>query len=228
MNDSHEPGVGESTRKAAEDFVAAGGDIRRKVRNLTLKALQDVSLDPKQVRLIISDILHGVRSGSKAGEAETKENISAAVGGIDDALAKSATATQYAIEEALGQLKEFNDHDIKRALNDLQGLESVLLEVLEDVANNSSDLFAQLLQDLRGHLSASGSSVGQQVGDSLKSLESLIRSRGREKLIAGADMAKSAGINLAMAASGLLAGLADAAAGVESTKSSDESSAVSK
>ena len=199
----------EALRAAARDVVAAGKDIQQEVHKLTLTALREGGLEKERVKQIVQSVLEGAREGAERHGEHLKSALSEAVSGLDTALVKTASATKLAIEEAAGHLREFTDHDIKRALNDLEGLESTLIDVVSDVAKGSSDLAGRILQDLASHARHSGTAVGRQVQESLSHLSEQWRTTGRDSVIAGADAAKSVSVKIARAASGFLAGLAD-------------------
>lgn len=212
VNSEHKPD--EELRRAARD-AATSGDIHQRVRDLTLQALRNKTINQEEIREVIHEILTGAESGIQESGADIKAGLGEVTAGIDEALAKSATATQLAIEEALGHVREFSDHDIKRAINDIEGLESTFIDVVRDVARSSSDLAKKILDDLATHGKNSGTIVGTQAQRSLSALNSQLQQLGRDSLVKGADTAKSASVRIARAASGFLAGLADIIEGVE-------------
>lgn len=210
MNDERKPDVNmDALRAAARDVVAAGQEIQDKVRNLTVEALRAGSLEGERVKQVVQAVLEGAKEGAEQHGEQLKSALSRAVAGLDDALAKSASATKLAIEEAAGHIRDFSQHDIKRAMNDLEGLESTLIDVVRDAAKSSSDLVNRILNDLASHARNSGTAVGRQATESMAHLRDQWRRSGRESLLAGADAAKSASARIARAAGDFLAGLAD-------------------
>jgi hypothetical protein len=118
-------------------------------------------------------------------------------------------ASKLAIEEASSNLQDFSDHDLKRALTDLQDLESLFLDTLSDVANKGQETTKATLTRLLEHLQNSGSSVGDSVTKILSALHHDLSKGGRLEKIQAAEMAKTASVSFIRMASGMLAGIAD-------------------
>ncbi len=220
MSDAQENKVNvESLRAAARDAVAAGKNVQDQIFKLTVDALQEGGLEKKRVKQVVQSVLEGAREGAERHGEQLKAVLSEAVTGLDSALVKTASATKLAIEEAAGHLRDYTDHDIKRALDDLEGLEETFIDVVSDVAKSSSELASRILQDLASHARNSGTAVGRQATESLSHLRAQWRRTGRDTVIAGADAAKSVSVKIARAAGGFLSGLADTLEGLgKSTK----------
>lgn len=195
--------------EAAKKIVEKGQDIQAEVRKLTLEALGKGNLEKERIKAVVQAVLEGARVGSQEKGEHLKSALSDAVHGLDEALVKTASATKLAIQEAAGHVKEYTQHDIKRALDDLEGLEGNFIDVIKDVASSSTELAGRILNDLASHAKNSGTAVGRKSSESLAVLRDQLTQLGKESFEAGADAAKSVSVRIARASSGFLAGLAD-------------------
>ncbi|HFD38887.1 MAG TPA: hypothetical protein ENJ31_03430 [Anaerolineae bacterium] len=223
MTHDNTPGDTESLRDEAREAVASGEDIAAQVRDITLKALTRRRLDTEGVRQVVRAVAEGARLGAGGHGTRAKAALQDAVSGLDSALAKGAEASRLALEEASGRLEEFSRRDLKRALSDLEGLESLFVETLSEVAQGGKDVAAGILRDLADHARGSGTAVGSEALTALGSLKDKLAAGGKEGLQAGADAALDTGSRIAQVASGLLAGIAESLKPSRSGTKSDDS-----
>ncbi len=189
--------------------VDAGHDIEETVRHITLRALTEGELDTKSIHQVASAVVKGARLGATSHGPETKDILTKAVSGLDEALSRAAEASKLALEEATGRGEEFSSHDLKRALDDMQGLEELFLESLRDVAKGGKDQVSVILHDLAEHAQHSGTAVGTQLKDGLTDLIGQVSDASKARLESGGESAKTTASLLARLASGLLEGIAD-------------------
>lgn len=192
-----------------KEAVDTGHDIEETIRRITLKALTEGELDTKSVQQVVSAVVKGVRSGATSHGSEAKDILVKAVSGLDEALSKAAEASKLALEEAAGRGEEFSSHDLKRALNDMQGLEELFLEALRDVAKGGKDHASVILHDLAEHAQHSGTAVGAQLKDGMTELVEQISDASKAQLESRGESAKTTASLLARLASGMLEGIAD-------------------
>lgn len=189
--------------------VETGRDVKETVRRITLKALTKGELDTESVRQVASAVVKGAGMGAESHGPEAKDILAKAISGLDEALSKAAEASKLALEEAAGRGEEFSSHDLKRTLDDMQGLEGLFLETLRDAAKGGKDQVSATLHDLAEHAQHSGTAVGKQLKEGLTDLVEQITGAGKAQLEAGAESAKTTGSLLARLASGMLEGIAD-------------------
>jgi ElaB/YqjD/DUF883 family membrane-anchored ribosome-binding protein len=132
-----------------------------------------------------------------------------AVSGLDEALSTAAEASKLAMKEAVGRGEDFSEHDLKRSLNDIQGLQDLFVETLRDAASSSKEQLSITLNDLADHAQHSGSAVGEQIETTLKEFAHQLESTGQAELKAGAESLKTTGSLLARLAAGMLEGVSD-------------------
>lgn len=200
-------------QEAARETVLQSDDIENDIRQLVVQTLKEGEFEPDAIKQTLHDVLEGASEGASHQFGENTEALEQVVSGIDAALSQVAGVSKLAIEEASGNLQDFSDHDLKRALTDLQDLESLFLNTLSEVAHKGQETTKATLTGLLEHLQNSGSSVGGSVSKILSDLHHDLSKGGRLEKIQAAEMAKSAGISFARVASGMLAGIADSLEG---------------
>lgn len=198
---------GQQEQIAARDSVLRGNDIHKEVRQIVVDALKDGQMEPKHIKQVLQAVVNGAFEGATKNEPAAKGILQQTVAGIDDALSQVAQASSLAIEEAAGNVEEFTEHDLKRALTDLNDLEKLFFDTLSEVAKGGKDLTSNTINNIIDHLQQSSTSVGRTVSETSSHLGDFLSSKGKN--IQLADVAKTTGASVARIASGLLAGIAD-------------------
>jgi len=198
-----------NTKNAACDAVTQSNNVQESIRNIVTQALEDGKMEPEAIKQTLNEVVEGACEGAKIKPQENADALKEVINGVDSALKQASIASKLAIEEASGNIQDFSDHDLKRALNDLQDLESLFFDTLSEVANQGKGTAHDTLKSLLNHLQSSGSSVGKSVNEILTGLHSDLSEGGRLQQIQAADVAKATGATVASIASGVLAGIAD-------------------
>lgn len=206
----NQPLTPQEITSAASDSVQQGGDIRVKVRDLTLRALQTRRLEAEEIREVVRAVAEGVSLGAEHRAGEVKEALSSALSGLDDALLKAAQATHLALQELLSQGKDFTDQDLKRALDELKITEQSFLDTLSQVAEAASSKVKQQFKDAVEHVRRSGTDTGGSVKTTLNELGGRLSATLQAGKSSGQDAAHTVSNRLAALASGILSGMADA------------------
>ena len=199
----------ENTKNAARDAVVEGNNVQNTIRNIVTQALEEGNMEPDAIKQALNEVVEGACEGANIKPQENSEALKEVIDGVDSALTQASMTSKLAIEEASGNLQDFSDHDLKRALNDLQDLESLFFDTLSEVANQGKETGHDTLKSLLNHMQSSGSSVGQSVSEILTGLHRDLSEGGRLQKIQAADVAKVTGATVASIASGVLAGIAD-------------------
>jgi len=197
------------TQNSARETVAQSHDIENNIRHIVVQALKEGAMQPEEIKQTLNEVIEGACDGLNSQAGDNGEALKQVLTGVDSALGQVAQASKLAIEEASGNLQDFSDHDLKRALNDLETLESLFFDTLNEVADKGKETSHETLKDLLGHFKNSGSTVGESVKNILTGLHSELSKDGRLQKIQAADIAKSAGATFARVSSGILAGIAD-------------------
>ena len=212
----------QEVKEAARKVVEQGGDIRNEVRDLTLKLLSHGQLDVKKIKQVVSAVMEGASLGAESKSTQVKDTLSDSMAGIDEALAKSAEASKLAVEEAASHLKDFGKQDLKRALDDLVTLEDMFLDIIKNVAKESSEVVGGTLNDLVLHARNSGTAVGKSSTNVVETLNRELGQTLRETVTAGTDAALKVGTHLSQAAAGFLEGIAETLEAKVASRSRDE------
>jgi len=206
---------GKNTEKTTDDVRAAierGDKIREDVRNIVIEALGEHHLDRKNVEQMMGAVMEGAITAAPEGSREFADTMKKTVEGLDEAMSKAAQASKLAIEEASGRVEEFSEQDLKRAVDDLEGLEALYLETLGDLAKAGQTSAGSALRDLITHAERTGTQIGRTVSEALQDLRGPLSRAERPHLSDVEKAARTGAASLASIASGLLAGLADSLA----------------
>jgi len=213
----------EQLQSDIEETVQRGKDVKETVRRITIKALTNGELDTKSVRQVVDVVIKGARLGATNNSLVAKDSLGEAVSGLDEALSKAAEASKLALQESVGKAEQFSSHDLKRTLNDLQGLEELFVETLGDAAKGGEDQASIILHNLAEHARHSGTAVGTQLKDGLSELIQQVAGAGKVQYNSSSESIKMTGAQLARISAGMLEGIADSINPSDDTKSNSSS-----
>jgi len=198
----------ETIRQAAAESMRRGEDIRRRVHDVTLAALQKRRFDREGIREVVRAVTEGVTRGADAGSSGLRERLGEAFRGMDEALTKSVDAGQQALRQMLATGRGFSDHELKQGLAGLKKIEHDFVETVNEVAASANErLRPELKEALRQTLHA-GTETGRQTARLMA-----------EFTLTGIELAGEFSARFMQLASGVLAGMADA---LQQRKSQDK------
>jgi hypothetical protein len=187
-----------------EPSVTEDETIRRRVKGLTSQVLQQGRLDPDAVRDVLGTLVGRTPGKTGVGGVDAGEQFADAVRELDDALMKSASATHTALQQLASRGKDFTDNDLKEALVSLRKSE----EDYEAAANRITEVMNSNLRremtELAVHAQNIGVEASARVANVVGEFASGIRATPALATVRGA------GVRMALFASGVLAGVADA------------------
>ena len=201
---------GEGLRAAASETVRAGTDIRAKVHELTLLALNSQRFDRHGMREVIRAVTEGAATGAERSTTDMRLAMSEALRGMDQALRTSAEAGHMALKTLAATGKTFSDTEFKTALANLRKLEDDFLTTVGQVADAAG---AQVQPELREALRSAqkgGTETGRQVALTMGDFAQKFSAASADAAVAGLEAAGQFGSRVAAVASGILGGLADA------------------
>jgi hypothetical protein len=171
---------------------------------LTTQVLQQGRADPDAIREVASAVLGRTSGGAAPAGAKARELFAEAVTQFDDALVKSAAATHDALQQLASREQDFTDNDLKAALVSLRKLD-------EDCVALSKRLAGALNVNLRREMTEIAAHA-QNLGVEASARAASMMGDFTSNMSAGSGLAtvRGAGANIAMLASGVLAGIADA------------------
>ena len=178
--------------------------IRERVKELTSQVLQQGRVDPEAVRGVVSAVLGQASASTEESGAKAREFFADAVKQLDDALVKSASAAHGALQQLASRGQDFTDNDLKEALVSLRKLE----EDYVAVANRLAEVMSANLRHEMTELAAHAQNLGVEASVRVASMMGeFANSMGASS---GLATVRGASARMAMLASGLFAGIADA------------------
>lgn len=210
MSEQENTPSSDQVQESVQEAVGKNEGISEAVRKITVDALSKRHLDYEGIKSTVRDVLEGAKMGIVDDGGQVKAAFQQVTQGLDEALAQSAEASKLAIEETAGRIQDFSKQDLKRALDDLSGLEDLFIETLNDAAKSSQGVISETITDLVGHAKNNGTVVGKRINNDVSVLRDKLGQAGKDQAVEITDAAKSFGANVASAASGFLAGIAEA------------------
>ncbi|PTN11285.1 DUF6781 family protein [Nitrosomonas aestuarii] len=198
------------------DALVEGTNIQETVHNLTLKAMKADRLDIDSIRRIITAVTNGVQEGAQqkfltvSNQSQTaKTQITAAISGLDSALARFAEASKLAVQEAAGHAQRFSDKELVRTKTDLESLESLFLDTLQNTASAAKGVISDILHDAANHAKNNGTVVGTQLKETLATFAQQAASVGHAQIDASAQLAQRTAGFIHKIATGVFSGIKD-------------------
>jgi hypothetical protein len=136
--------------------------------------------------------------------ADAREMFADAVRGLDEALVKSASATHGALQQLASRGKDFTDNDLKEALLSLRKLEEDYMAAANRLADAMSGNMRREMMELAVHAQNVGVEASARVATMMGELASGMGATP------GLATMRDASVRMALLASGVLAGVADA------------------
>jgi len=178
--------------------------IRQRVKGLTSQVLQQGRLDPEAVRDVVRTVIGRTPGKTDVGGADAEELFAGAARELDDALMKSTSATHSALQLLVSRGKDFTDNDLKEALVSLRKLE----EDCEAAANRITEAMSGNLRREMTELAVHAQNIGVEASARVANVVGEFASGMRAT--PGLVTVRGAGVRMALLASGVLAGVADA------------------
>lgn len=200
----------EGIKTAASESLQQDADIRAKVRDLTLQALKSRHLEPEAIKQVVRAMSEGISLGAESRASDVRNALAEALGGLDEALMKSAEASHLALKQLTSKGKEFSENELKQALTNLKKLEEDFLNTVGQVADAGGGVVKQELRELLSHARRAGTDTGKQVAATMNEFAHRMTTSYVDSTISGLEAARVLSARFALVASGILAGLADA------------------
>ena len=195
----------ESTAAARDAAPSVTEDqaIRQRVKELTSQVLQQGRVDPDAVRDVVRAVMGRAPSETAASAGDARELFAAAVRELDEALMRSANATHSALQHLASRGKDFTDNDLKEALVGLKKLEEDYVAATNCVAEAMSGNLRREMLGLAAHAQNVGVEASARIATMMGEFANNMASPGLATV-------RGASARMALLASGLLAGIADA------------------
>ena len=197
-------------KNLASEAVKQGENVRTTVRDLTLKALQARELSLGQIKQVLKSVTAGVNLGAADAKIDVEKTLTAALAGMDDALLKAARASQVALQQLSRSGEDFEQSQMKTALNELQRLEDEFLKTVQEASEGAETQvkshWAAVLRNTR----TGGTETGAQIAATIQQYTTQAQAAMRAQREAGLKTAHLLTQNFATLASGVLIGMTEA------------------
>jgi phage-related tail protein len=190
--------------------MAGSGDIRERVRELTLAAFRERKFDFAAMREVMQQVSDGISLGAEHRGEDLRQALGDAYKGMDEAVSKSVQATRLALEEAASKGREINDTEVRAALGAMKRLEQDMLSTLSGTAQRAGARVKSELEELASHAARAGTDTGAVITRTMTDFSQQLARTAGDATSAGVEAAKAMGERLAEATSGFLAGLSEA------------------
>lgn len=209
MATSDEKMTGDDLEKAAAESMKSGEHIRERVRDLTLRAFQEKRFDYEGMKEVIEAMTAGIGLGAGQRAGQVKGAVADALSGLDQALMKSAQASQLALQELATKSRVFSDGELKRAIDQMKKLESDFMAAASKAAQTGSIAVKEEFRDFVTHAQRFGTDTGTVVAQTMREFSHRVASQMADAQVAGLEAARELNERFAQAASGFLQAMAD-------------------
>jgi hypothetical protein len=189
----------DSIRQAAIDAMKAGGDVTRRMREITLEALRNRRFDREGIREVVRSVTEGMAAAAPASGGTMRQMMGQAFRGMDEALTKSVEAGESALRQLVATGRGLADNEVKQALAGLKKIEEDFVSTVSQVASSANSRAQPELKALVERATHAGTETGKQTAKLMT-----------EFTFAGMELAGQFSVRFAQMASGVLAGMADA------------------
>ena len=200
----------ERIKEAAGDAVRQGTDIRAKVQEITLLALQRQRFDRHGMREVVRAVTEGAALGAGKNRAHMRQALSEALQGLDQALRTSAEAGHAALKQLTSAGRSFSDNEFKQALGNLRKLEEDFLSTVGQVADAANEQVRPELREALRNARQTGTATGKQVALTMGDFAQKFSAASFDAALTGLEAAGEFGKCFAQVASGMLGGMAEA------------------
>jgi len=204
--------------EAAAEAVRQGKDIREKVQELTLGALEGRPFDRHNIREVVRAVTEGAVKGTGHNRAQMRAAMSEMLQGLDQALRVSATAGGVALKELTATGRAFSDNDLKAALASFRKIEDDFLGTVKQVADAANAQVRPELREALREARQAGTATGREVAVTMGDFAQKFTAASFDAALVGLEAAGEFGQRFALVASGVLGGLAQALHGAPKDK----------
>jgi len=201
--------VDQVLKTLASQSMKQGSNVRTAVRNLTLKALQQRELTLDQIGKVLRSVTEGVTLGVAKREIKVEKTLLDTVAGMDDALLKAVQASNVALHRLTGEGYDYEDSNLKQALDELERLEDEFLQSIVQATDTASEKIKAPWGRVLEKTKRSGTATGTQVASTIRDYAQRAQTAMREQRETGFKTAHLLTQNFAILASGILIGMSE-------------------
>jgi hypothetical protein len=193
-------GVEEQIEEKIAEAVSSAEGVQEEVKKIVLGAFEAGEASIKRLLGLTQDALSAAAGSLESvADEDRSKRLEATVAGLGDALSSALNAAGLAFEEAKSKGEKFASEDVKKAVDELKEIESLLVDSVSKLAESSSGAAKQSAEDLLEH--------AKRITDQLRpNLESTLASLTSQPL----ELAQEATSLVAGVLGGALQGAAEA------------------
>jgi hypothetical protein len=196
--------MAEPTTADAASSVSEDQAIRERVKGFTSQVLQQGRVDPEAMKDIVRAVIGGPMNADDVSGAEARERFVEAVRALDEALTRSANAVHFGLQQLASRGHDFTESDLKMALSDLRQLERDCAQAVSRINDAMTGNLRREMMELATHAQNVGVEASARVASMMGDLA------GGVAATPGVATIRDASVRMALLASGVLAGVADA------------------
>lgn len=199
-----------SSSSAGGASKGAGSDVRRRLYNLTVKAVRDGELTLRDIPKLAQELIEDAATGlNKAVPQSSRNVLRQVVDGLTDAAAATAESTKAAAITVASRGSKFIKQDAAKTLQDLRDVEGDFVSALERGGKSLKGAAKDEMDAIIKHARRAGTRIKPAAQGTLNAVDGRLMELGKEAAGASARAARSAFVNVLHGASGLLQGLGD-------------------
>jgi hypothetical protein len=203
------PNTDELLKNLAAEAAKQAENVRTAVRDVTLNALRGRELSLSQIKQVLKQVTAGVNAGAASAGADPTKVLEDAVAGMDDALLKAVEANRVALAQLASQGQSFRESHVKKALDDLEKLETDFLKTVKQTADRSQETLMAPWAKVLEQSQAAGTQSGAQVKAMMEQFAEQMQTAVRGQRRAAVEAAQVLSENFTTLASGILIGLSE-------------------
>ena len=196
-----------------EASAKGGEQLRKAVHDATLRALQGRELTLQNIRAVLKTVTQAAGAAAATDSvptADVEAMLSSAVEGMDDALLQAVEANRVALQQFVAQGADMREKHLKKAVDDLEKLEDLMLGTLGKAAEGAGAQFAGPWSAVLDKMKMSGTQTGTQATAAVAQIGEQMRDAVRASRSSGLRAAQALAESYSALVSGVLIGMADA------------------
>lgn len=201
------------TKARAKSTAVTGEDIRDRIHDLSVDAFRDRRLKLKDVSKLIHDVLDGAVDGIDSEVPKGRSSVLREVfDGLRDGVHTIASATTTTAREVRGRAHQVSAKDAPAAASHIRAAHGEFLKAVRSFAGKSSNEVRDELHDLAARAERTAPKVKESARRVATAADGRLGKLSNEAAQTGVKVARKAAHGVALGASGLLEGLAEAIA----------------
>lgn len=187
--------------------------LRQAVHDATLGALRGRELTLQNMRAVLKTVSQAAGAAATqqpAAGVDVESMLEQAVEGIDSALLQAVEANRVALQQFVAQGADLQEKHLKKALDDLEKLEDMMLGTLGKAAESAGAPLAGPWSAVLDKMKLSGTQTGAQASATVSQLGEQMRDAVRASRASSLRAAQTLAESYSALVSGVLIGMSDA------------------